>query len=173
MSGFDVKKIQTKIDEFIAKYPSIDGPLSTISSQTSIDKSILAVGGALVSVLLLFAIGGGAFIVDLVGFAYPLYASLKAIESKGVEDDAQWLTYWLIFSILKIVDELAGVITQLIPFYFLFKVVFLVYCYHPSTKGAAVVYSQLLRPYVIPLLGLDKPGTGTDASSAPSGRKSD
>ena len=40
---------------------------------------------------------------DMVGFIYPMYMSIKAIESVEKADDSQWLTYWLIFSLFKVV----------------------------------------------------------------------
>ena len=39
---------------------------------------------------------------DMVGFIYPMYKSIKAIESEEKADDSQWLTYWLIFSLFKV-----------------------------------------------------------------------
>jgi receptor expression-enhancing protein 5/6 len=39
---------------------------------------------------------------DLVGFVYPMYGSIKAIESKESEDDTLWLTYWLVFALFKV-----------------------------------------------------------------------
>jgi hypothetical protein len=60
---------------------------------------------------------------DLIGFVYPVYASIKAIESKSTEDDSQWLTYWLIFGLFKLIEELADVLISFIPFYFLSKVI--------------------------------------------------
>ena len=35
---------------------------------------------------------------NVVGFVYPAYMSFKAIETEDdVDDDIQWLTYWVVF----------------------------------------------------------------------------
>jgi receptor expression-enhancing protein 5/6 len=52
--------------------------------------------------LLVFLIMGGGLLIDLVGFTYPMFASLKAIESPNADDDKQWLTYWVVFSLFKV-----------------------------------------------------------------------
>jgi receptor expression-enhancing protein 5/6 len=36
-------------------------------------------------------------IVDMVGVLYPAYISFKAIETPHLDDDKQWLTYWVVF----------------------------------------------------------------------------
>ena len=92
------------------------------------------------------------FSSDLVGYVYPVYASIKAIETDEKDDDTQWLTYWLIFSTFKIFEGIAGQLIQFIPFYHMFKVLFLIYAYYPTTKGATVVYTTFFRPYVVPLI---------------------
>ena len=47
---------------------------------------------------------GASFMANIVGFLYPAYASFQAIESKGKDDDTQWLTYWLVFGVFSLVD---------------------------------------------------------------------
>ena len=59
---------------------------------------------------------------DVLGFGYPMYQSLKALETTGTEDDRQWLTYWLLFAMLKIFEGATGVLLNMIPFYLLIKV---------------------------------------------------
>ena len=51
-----------------------------------------------------------------------MYQSLKALETTGTEDDRQWLTYWLLFAMLKIFEGATGVLLNMIPFYLLIKV---------------------------------------------------
>lgn len=56
-------------------------------------------------------------ISDVIGFVYPAYASIKAIESPDKEDDKQWLTYWLMFSLFKIIESILDYLISFIPFY--------------------------------------------------------
>jgi receptor expression-enhancing protein 5/6 len=55
----------------------------------------------------------------------------------------------------QIVEGVADVLISMIPFYFLGKMGFLVWCYSPSTKGAKVVYETVIKPFIVPALGLD------------------
>jgi receptor expression-enhancing protein 5/6 len=43
-------------------------------------------------------------ISHLFGFIWPAYKSFKALKSKEEEDDQQWLTYWVIFSLLLLFE---------------------------------------------------------------------
>jgi hypothetical protein len=31
-----------------------------------------------------------------------------------------------------------------------------VWCYYPKTQGAKVIYSSVIKPYVVPALGIDE-----------------
>jgi receptor expression-enhancing protein 5/6 len=169
MNKIDMNLIEGKINSFLAKYPVIDGHLNELSSIVKVKKALIAIGAFSVLALLLFIAGGPSFIIDLVGFVYPVYASFKSIESENVDDDKQWLTYWLVFSLFKIFEGVADALVSFIPFYFIGKVLFLIYCYYPSTKGATVIYTSLIRPYVIPALGLTTAQpTSTPTSTATS-----
>jgi receptor expression-enhancing protein 5/6 len=90
----------------------------------------------------------------LVAFVYPVYASIKAIESTDKDDDTLWLTYWIVFSLFKIIEGGADYLISFIPFYFIGKLVFLVWCYYPATKGANTIYQTVIKPYVVPALGI-------------------
>lgn len=41
------------------------------------------------------------------GLVYPAYGSVAAVESNTGDDDTHWLIYWLIFSLLTIVENVA------------------------------------------------------------------
>jgi receptor expression-enhancing protein 5/6 len=107
------------VNGFLGKFPQVDQPLSQLSEKIKVDKAFIAVGIALVPILLSVVLGFGHFVVDLVGFAYPLYASVKAIETQSKDDDTQWLTYWIIFGFFKIFEGIAEPLVSIIPFYFL------------------------------------------------------
>ena len=89
-------------------------------------------------------------ITDLVSFVYPAYMSFKAIDSSNAADDTQWLTYWVVFSFTSIIESIAGFLTEFIPFYFPLKLAFFVWLYHPKFLGAGLVYSQVIKPFVMP-----------------------
>ena len=76
--------------------------------------------------------------------------SFKAIDSSNGADDTQWLTYWVVFSFVSIIENIAGFLTDFIPFYFPLKVAFFVWLYHPKFLGAGMVYSQVIKPFVMP-----------------------
>ena len=82
----------------------------------------------------------------MLGFVYPAYMSFKALETKRKDDDTQWLTYWIIFSMFRIFDGISGIILQFIPIYSILKLVFLVYLYHPRFRGANTVYFYIIQP---------------------------
>ncbi|KAD2805992.1 hypothetical protein E3N88_39369 [Mikania micrantha] len=40
----------------------------------------------------------------VLSLAYPLYASIRAIETKSPVDDQQWLTYWVLYSMITLLE---------------------------------------------------------------------
>lgn len=70
-------------------------------------------------------------------FLYPVYASFKAIKSNNKDDDTQWLTYWVIYGLLSVIESI-GFITALIPYYPLIRVVALVLCFLPQVQVSLV-----------------------------------
>jgi len=104
----------------------------------------MGIAGVLVLVVL-FSVGGNA-LCNLVGFAYPIYASFKALKTKQTEDDAQWLTYWIVFAFFSLVESFTDFFLFWIPFYYLFKMLMLIWLYLPQTRGADVVFKRVIDP---------------------------
>eukprot|EP00331_Platyophrya_macrostoma_P009240 CAMPEP_0176434292 /NCGR_PEP_ID=MMETSP0127-20121128/16588_1 /TAXON_ID=938130 /ORGANISM="Platyophrya macrostoma, Strain WH" /LENGTH=197 /DNA_ID=CAMNT_0017816997 /DNA_START=35 /DNA_END=628 /DNA_ORIENTATION=- len=92
---------------------------------------------------------GGRFVIFLAGFLYPCYASYKALETPGLNDDSQWLTYWVIFSFIHVSDKVLDYFFTMIPFHNLVKLVFIVFLYHPRTQGAQLIYEKVIRPILL------------------------
>jgi len=84
------------------------------------------------------------YITTVVGILYPAIWSIRAIESTGTDDDKQWLTYWVVFAIFTFIDMFSGFVLKFIPFYFFFKLIFLVWCFMPNTRGASFIYDKFI-----------------------------
>ena len=89
---------------------------------------------------------GGLWLSFLVGFLYPAYKSFKALETTNDdEDDKQWLTYWVIFGFMHCFQRFLNIVLDLIPFSAVLKLAFNIWLFHPSTKGATVLYNNFFK----------------------------
>jgi receptor expression-enhancing protein 5/6 len=92
---------------------------------------------------------GPAHVTNILGFAFPAYASFKAIESPETEDDTQWLTYWVVFSGFSLLETFADVLAEYFPMYYAFKFAFLIWLSAPNTRGAEFLYNTVVRPFLM------------------------
>ncbi|CAL8085657.1 unnamed protein product [Orchesella dallaii] len=84
---------------------------------------------------------------NAIGFIYPAYASIKAIESTTGTDDTQWLMYWVVFAGFSIIEFFSDILLNWIPVYWLAKCVFLIWCFLPvAGNGTNVIYNRIVRP---------------------------
>lgn len=87
-------------------------------------------------------------VCNLIGFGYPVYASVCAIRTEIKEDDTQWLTYWTVFASFSLLDFFSESIMSVLPIYWLVKVAFLLYLALPQTNGSIHLYHSALEPFV-------------------------
>jgi len=132
------------------KYPA----LRDLEAQVGVEKFYIALLAVVLLASLLYVMGGASLIVNLVGFIYPAYMSFKAIQTKTTKDDTQWLTYWVVYAFFNLTEQVTDIFLAWIPFYFVIKVAFLIWCYHPATLGANVVYESVLKPHLLPKLSM-------------------
>lgn len=92
---------------------------------------------------------GQHYITVIIGVAYPAFMSCVTLMKKDPEEEKQWLTYWIVFGIFQMVDQFAGWILFIIPFYYVIKMSLLIALFHPSTRGATYVYNNYLRGYFL------------------------
>ncbi len=79
--------------------------------------------GLLAFTAVYLVIGYGAqFLSNLIGFIYPAYKSISALETPDSRDDTKWLTYWVVFALFATFEYPIEFILRYIPFYFLAKV---------------------------------------------------
>ncbi|KAM0829227.1 hypothetical protein ACQ4PT_067005 [Festuca glaucescens] len=85
----------------------------------------------------------------LVALAYPLYASVRAIETKSPVDDQQWLTYWVLYSLITLFELTFASIIEWLPFWSSMKLIFISWLVLPYFSGAAYVYQKYVRPVFV------------------------
>jgi len=118
--------------------------LNLIKNKTKTDPKIIL--GILAGGLVLTLLGWfDKYITCLIGIILPTYWSIKAIESPQEDDDKQWLTYWAVYAVFNFFDLFAKFILKIIPFYYVVKLIFLVWCFMPNTQGALFIYNKFLR----------------------------
>ena len=104
--------------------------LKEIESSTGYPAAWFGLAAFLLLTAVLSVVGGAKLLVDIVGFVYPAYQSFKSMDSVtdslSTGDDTQWLTYWVVFSFLTILETVFGFLTVLIPFYYWIKIAVLV-----------------------------------------------
>ncbi|ORY12165.1 hypothetical protein BCR33DRAFT_864431 [Rhizoclosmatium globosum] len=79
----------------------------------------------------------------------PAYQSFKAIDKHDKELTTKWLTYWVVYGFLDILEIFSDHLIYWVPFYYAFKALLVVYLIHPSFNGANVVYHKVLAPYLL------------------------
>ncbi|CAN1155949.1 HVA22-like protein a [Linum perenne] len=85
----------------------------------------------------------------VVSLVYPLYASVRAIESKSQTDDRQWLTYWVLYSMITLFELTFASLIEWIPIWSYAKLASTCWLVLPQFNGAAYVYEHFLRPLFI------------------------
>ena len=55
------------------------------------------------------------------GVLIPLYMSIKSVQSEKTFDDKQWLSYWVIFGVLTILETAFKFLAYVVPLYYELK----------------------------------------------------
>jgi TB2/DP1, HVA22 family len=96
----------------------------------------LAMCGVMIAALTL--LGGAKLLVDVVGFVYPAYMSFKSIDGSSSSsssttdstikraEETQWLTYWVCFAFMSLLETVFGFLTRLVPLYYWLKLAIVV-----------------------------------------------
>eukprot|EP00439_Symbiodinium_sp_Y106_P026639 s681_g3.t1 len=108
----------------------------------------LAVAFAGVFWMVLFALWGfmGELVCKVVGNLYPMYASFRALEDGDHQQVSSWLTYWVSFAALTLLEGVWCRFMAWLPFYYVLRLALIVWLFLPVTCGAQVLYNWLVAP---------------------------
>jgi receptor expression-enhancing protein 5/6 len=130
-----------QLDKELSKYPV----LANLERQTNVPKVYAILGLVGVYFFLVFFNFAGEFLVNFAGFLLPGYYSLQALFTSNTRDDTQWLTYWVVFAFLTVVESAISA-AYWFPFYYIFKFVLIMWMALPQTNGAQIVFHSFLQP---------------------------
>ena len=147
--------IKDKINKYLYQYKEI----KTFCKMTHIEGFYYAI---LIFIALGFIFVGyfDSSLTIIIATFYPLYMSFKTLQFRigeekadgGIYDEEdekqntiQWLIYWVFYSVFINLEGFFGSILKKVPFYFFFKVVFLLMCFLPQYQLANVIYTKYIR----------------------------
>ncbi|KAF4361581.1 hypothetical protein F8388_007597 [Cannabis sativa] len=87
---------------------------------------------------------------------YPLYASVLAMESTTKKDDEQWLSYWILYSFITLVEMVMQPALELFPVWYDVKLVLMAWLVLPKFKGAKFLYKRFVREHIKKYTGKHK-----------------
>jgi receptor expression-enhancing protein 5/6 len=67
------------------------------------------------------------------------------MESPTKVDDEQWLSYWIIYSFVTLLEMVAEPVLYWIPIWYPVKLLFVAWLVLPQFKGASFIYEKLVR----------------------------
>lgn len=163
----------SKLDTIVHDQKSVFAPyFEKAEKHLGVKRIVLA--QAVLGILSLYLIVGRAaqFVCNLIGFIYPAYKSLMALETSNKEDDSKWLTYWVVFAAFSVIEFFSDVLLSWFPLYWLAKVAFLIWCSADMPNGgAAVIYNRAIRPLF--LQHKNKLSGASSNGNSPSGKGKD
>nr|XP_033809789.1 receptor expression-enhancing protein 6 isoform X2 [Geotrypetes seraphini] len=142
--------LRERLQAFINGDNLMANMLGKVEARTGIKKYYLATGSFCSMGLYLVFGYGASLLCNLIGFIYPAYCSVKAIESPDKKDDTIWLTYWVVYGIFSVVEFFSDIFLFWFPLYYVGKCVFLLWCMAPFTwNGSRLLYNRFIRPFFL------------------------
>ncbi|KAL3756141.1 hypothetical protein ACHAWU_005645 [Discostella pseudostelligera] len=146
-------QLRSKLDEIPA--------LQRLEDQTNVPKEYLTAGASASLVIIIFFGLSAGTLCSIVGFLYPALKSFQAIEHRASTtttsssssasssgEVTQWLIYWVVYSFFAIIEVFIDALLYWIPFYYAFKVAFLLWAMLPQTRGAKFLYDNFLKDFL-------------------------
>jgi len=133
------------IRKYISKTPVSKYALQ-LEEKTKVNYEYFVAGAVVLLVLCIFFGIGAGFITNCIGFFYPMYCTVIALEGSA-DDKFKWLVYWPLYVMISLLEDYCTLVVEWIPFYYPAKATLLIYMMAPQMNGAKTVYGTI-KPYI-------------------------
>ncbi len=140
-----VKDQVNKIVKILSAYGDKVPQLKDISSKAGVETGVILGGSLTLALLTTFLMFGSTILTLCITVLYPACKSIQALESNGLDDDKEWLTYWIIFGLFSLLDDCCGCVLNFIPYFFWIKLAFFIALLLPQVKGAKFIYNTVVK----------------------------
>ena len=144
MAAAYIEKYRATLEKVLYEPGTLNNLLAAIEKKTGVKRIYVGIGkfilcsneivfrylngwlpvGAIGIIAIYLVFGYGAqLLCNSIGFAYPAYASVKAIETNKKDDDTKWLTYWVVYAYLCTLEFFSDIFLSWFPLYWLVKVI--------------------------------------------------
>jgi hypothetical protein len=102
-------------------------PHQQTQEKTNIPKEYIAIAAAFIILVSMLSGLGTGTLCSLIGFVFPAYKSIKAMETHATSEVTQWLVYWVVYAFFSVIEIFSTTLVYWIPFYYRFKLGFLLW----------------------------------------------
>merc|ERR1712121_318483 len=135
--------LEPHAEQVFEKFPQLRDAMESVQKKTGVQKEHVVVGvpATLIGLLLIYLFA--PVMVHLIAVSYPMFMTVKAIETPERNEATRWLNYWVIFQFITIFEFVVGFFLAIIPGYYIVKLAFVVWCMAPIKNNGCEVFYRM------------------------------